>query len=85
MGSYTYRLHAQSDGFVAECCEFAASAEGCTEAEVLENLRAAIGEILSEPNAVAPPAERCPIEILLSEAPPRPPAGPQGPGEAMGN
>jgi predicted RNase H-like HicB family nuclease len=83
MGSYTYRLRAHPGGFVAECCEFAAAAEGRTEAQALRNLRAAIVAVLSEPNAVAPPAERCVVEISLSEAPPRPPPGPQGPGEAM--
>lgn len=83
MPDYTYRLKFVGSGYLAECCEVDAAAEGSSEDEAISSLRRALALRLREPNAVAPPSTPRLLEITLSAAPEHEAASPQGPGEAM--
>ncbi len=65
--NFSYRLDQVEDHFVAECVEVDAAGEGATAAEAVLELRELLAKKM-EPQAVAPPSERGPIEIDLTES-----------------
>jgi hypothetical protein len=83
MAVFTYRLQTVDAVVFADCCELALTGEGATSEQAVSSLRTLIAETFAEPNAMAPPIEPRTIEVLLVEAPAKPHASPQGPGEAM--
>lgn len=84
MSVYHYRARPIEDGaYVLTCVELDVAAEGQGRAEALSNLKKAILERLTRPDAVAPPSNPAPVSVSLVEersAPEDEP--PQGPGEA---
>lgn len=64
---FSYRLENVDDHFVAECVEIDAAGEGDTAAEAVLSLRELLAKKM-EPQAVAPPSRRGPIEIELTES-----------------
>lgn len=64
---FSYRLDQVEDHFIAECIEVDAAGEGTTAAEAVLELRELLSKKM-EPQAVAPPSQRGPIEIDLTES-----------------
>lgn len=64
---FSYRLDQVEDHFVAECVEVDAAGEGATAAEAVLELRQLLAKKM-EPQAIAPPSQKGPIEINLTES-----------------
>ncbi len=64
---FSYRLENVEDHFVAECVEVDAAGEGETAAEAVLSLRELLAQKMA-PQAVAPPSQRGPVDIQLTES-----------------
>ena len=79
--TYTYRMVAIEEGWLARCVETGLEAIGRGRDSALSALEAALTAELTRCEAVAPPSGEVHLKVILVEGPPDD-LGPFGPGDA---